>query len=318
MQFIDMHCDTLLECYLHDKSLRKNDLHIDLEKLKKSGSILQFFAVFLISGKDAQEENITLEPYELFFEIEKYYERELKDNSDMLAPIRKFADIEQNRLAGKISSLLTIEDSGLLDGNLDRLKTIYDKGVRLMTLLWNNENCLGFPQSRIPQEHRRGLKPFGIEAVEAMNELGIIVDVSHLSEGGFYDVARHSKKPFVASHSCARALCDHSRNLTDEQLRCVAEAGGVAGVNFNAPFLRKSAEFSRAEDITAHLAHMINIMGDECVALGSDFDGICCELEIENYGEMEKLLPQLEKKFSAETIDRICHKNVIRLLKECI
>lgn len=109
MQFIDMHCDTLLECYLQDKPLRENDLQIDLQRIKKTGGMMQFFAAFLISGEAAREENVTLTPYELFFKIEELYERQLALNKDIVAPVRKFSDIAENERAGKISSLLTIE-----------------------------------------------------------------------------------------------------------------------------------------------------------------------------------------------------------------
>lgn len=185
-----------------------------------------------------------------------------------------------------------------------------------MTLTWNYENCIGFPQSRKEAEHRRGLKEFGIETVERMNDLGMLIDVSHLSEGGFYDVVRYSKKPFVASHSCARALCDHPRNLTDEQLKCIAEAGGVAGVNFYAPFLRKDAEFSAIEDILVHIRYMIRIMGEDFVAFGSDFDGIDCELEMKDYTGFQSLMEGLQREFREETVEKLCYKNVLRVLKE--
>ncbi len=318
MQFIDMHCDTLLECYRQKEPLRENSLHIDLEKLRKGGSLMQFFAIFLVSGEEAKEENISLNPYELFSEVADLYERELVTNSNIIAPVRTFSEFEKNRSEGKMSALLTVEDAGALEGDFERLQMFYDRGVRLMTLLWNYENCIGFPQSSIAAEHSKGLKAFGIELVERMNDIGMIIDVSHMSEGGFYDVAKYSKKPFTASHSCARKLCNHSRNLTDEQLRCIADKGGIVGVNFNADFLRENVGVSTADDIAAHLAHMVNIMGDECVALGSDFDGIDCELEIKSYEHYSKLLPKLEKIFSQETIEKICYKNVIRLLKENI
>ena len=318
MQFIDMHCDTLLECYLRNKSLRKNDLHIDLEKMRRAGGLLQFFAIYLISGKGAKDENITLSPYELFFDIEKLYQQQLQENRDILAPVKSFADIEKNQQSGKLSSLLTIEDAGLLDGKPERLQILSDRGVRLMTLLWNYENCIGFPQSRDEVEHRKGLKPFGVEVVERMNDIGMIVDVSHLSEGGFYDVVKHCRKPFVASHSCARALCDHPRNLTDEQLKCIAEAGGVVGVNFYAAFLRKNAKVSTIEDIVAHIRHMIRVMGEDYVAFGSDFDGIDCKLEMKDYESFQTLIENLEREFSTETIEKICFKNVSRILKDCI
>ena len=113
-------------------------------------------------------------------------------------------------------------------------------------------------------------------------------------------------------------MCDHSRNLTDEQLRCIAEAGGVVGVNFYAPFLKKNAGVSKNDDIIAHIKHMVNIMGDECVAFGSDFDGIDCSLEMRDYEGFKGLIAKLEQEFSSETMEKICYRNVIRVLKECI
>ena len=117
----------------------------------------------------------------MFFDIEKLYQQQLQENRDILAPVKSFADLEKNQQSGKLSSLLTIEDAGLLEGKPERLQILYDRGVRLMTLLWNYENCIGFPQSRDEVEHRKGLKPFGVEVVERMNDIGMIVDVSHLS-----------------------------------------------------------------------------------------------------------------------------------------
>lgn len=317
-KIIDMHCDTLLECYAQKQPLRKNNLHIDLEKLREGGSLLQFFAIFMCIGESAELRGVTQTPYELFLSVHENYMRELEENRDIIAPVKSFDDIEKNSRQGKISSLLTIEDSGLLEGQAERLQTLYDKGVRLMTLLWNHENCLGFPQNRDPQLHQKGLKNFGIEMVERMNELGIIVDVSHLSEGGFYDVAKHSKKPFVATHSCARTLCNHPRNLTDDQLKCIAEAGGVVGVNFYAPFLKDNAEVSKIDDIIEHTEYMIRLIGDDYVALGSDFDGVDCEMQLQNYAYYPKLIEEMEKRFSCDTVEKICSRNVLRVLKECL
>lgn len=150
-----------------------------------------------------------------------------------------------------------------------------------------------------------------------MNQLGMIIDVSHLSEGGFYDVAAHSKKPFVASHSCARSLCGHSRNLSDEQLRCISEKGGVVGVNYNSYFLREGSDFSSMEDILLHVDYLINLMGVDSVALGSDFDGIECRMEMRGYGQYQRLVEQLERRYPAETAEKICCKNVLRMMKEC-
>ena len=138
-------------------------------------------------------------------------------------------ELKQNQDAGKISAFLTIENGSLIDGKMDKIREIYDLGVRLVTLTWNDDNCLGHCHSQKPEEMSRGLTGFGKEAVRYMQELGILVDVSHLSDGGFRDVAEASRRsgvPFVASHSNCRALAPATRNLTDAMIRELAECGG--------------------------------------------------------------------------------------------
>ena len=212
--------------------------------------------------------------------------------------------------------MLTVEDGACLDGELSRLQTMFDLGVRLITLTWNYENCLGFPNSPDPALHARGLKDFGLETLAEMDRLGILVDVSHLSEGGFWDVVRENKKPFVASHSCARALCDHSRNLTDEQLRALGDCGGVCGVNFYSQFLRAGAEHTANEDILRHMAHIADHAGMEAVALGSDFDGISCTLEMENYSGLAHLAELIADRFGSANAEKICCQNALRLFRD--
>ena len=214
--------------------------------------------------------------------------------------------------------MLTLEDAVCLEGDISRLYKLYDRGVRMIALTWNHENSLAFPNSPEPELHAKGMKDFGFEVVDAMNSLGMVVDVSHLSEGGFYDVARASRKPFVASHSCARALCGHSRNLTDAQLRTLGELGCVCGINFYSAFLSPGSDFSRSEDILRHIEYVANKAGIETVALGSDFDGIDCGLEMEDYSGMAHLAELIADRFGGDDADRILGKNALRVFEEVI
>lgn len=318
MNLVDMHCDTLLECYLKKFGLRRNSCQVDLESMKKTGALAQFFAIFLPSGADAKKEGIELSPYDLFQEIYALYLSEMDKNSDIIKPVLSYADLRNNMTESKMSSVLTIEDAELLNGHMSRVDEMYEKGVRLMTLMWNKENCIGFPQSKNREIHKKGLKPFGIEVVERMNELGIIIDVSHMSEGGFYDVSMYSKKPFVASHSCSKSLCKISRNLTDDQLKCIAASGGVVGINYNSSFLRENSRYSTIADIIEHMDYVISVIGEDYVALGSDFDGIDCGLEISDYGKYGNLIKAMLRKYSYERIEKICCKNVCRVIEECL
>ncbi len=333
MTFFDLHCDTLLKCCLEGSPLRKNDGHVDIRRLAEAGALAQCFAVWIPTGEEARSYGVSEQPYEFFLRMHETYKRELRENSGTVEEALSARDIERNLSEGKISSLLTVEDGELLDGKIERLDTLHEKGVRVLGLTWNYENCLGYPQSTDPAIMEEGLKPFGIEVICRMNEIGMIVDVSHLSDGGFYDVAKHSKKPFVASHSNARELSPWPRNLTDHQIKVLADSGGVCGVNFFAGFLRDSFEgdlgvsfekaqeiFSRektqVEDIVGMIRYIKNVGGAEVVALGSDFDGIPGGLAFDGYGGMTALREALSREFSLREVDMFCYENALRVFRD--
>lgn len=312
MKIIDMHCDTLLKCFRNSNfNLSTNYGHISVDKLKQGNALAQFFAIFI-----SPEEKELMAPYEIFNKIYETYNTQLKLNSNYIKPALSVEDILSNSKYGKISSILSIEDGVILEDKIERVEEIFNKGVRLVTLTWNFENTIGYPSSDDPVEHNRGLKPFGINVINEMNHLGIIIDVSHLSEGGFYDVAKRSKKPFVASHSCARALCNHRRNLTDNQLKALGNQGGLVGVNFYSAFLKEDSDYATIDHIVQHVKYMVDKAGIESVGLGSDFDGIDCKLEFEDYASYPLILDALSKHFTDDELDKICNENAFRILKE--
>ena len=314
MRIIDMHCDTLIEGWRKpERSFYDGDTSINLKLLKENGSLLQFFAMYL-----SRNEMKTMDSYDILKGIYGYYQTQMEKYSDIIKPVYSAQDVLENEKKGLLSSLLTVEDGVFIDGKIERVQEVYDMGVRLITLMWNFENSVGFPCSDDPEAHLKGLKPFGIEVVEKMNELGIIIDVSHMSEGGFYDVARYSKKPFVASHSCARALCNHRRNLTDDQLKTIGNAGGIAGVNFECSFLKEGSNRATYDQIIEHLLYMKDKAGVDAVGFGSDFDGIDDNGELENYSGFTTLLERMEGKFTYDEIDKICRGNALRVIKDVI
>ena len=314
MRIIDMHCDTLIEGWRKpERSFYDGDTSINLKLLKENGSLLQFFAMYL-----SRNEMKTMDPYDILKGIYGYYQTQMEKYSDIIKPVYSAQDVLENEKKGLLSSLLTVEDGVFIDGKIERVQEVYDMGVRLITLMWNFENSVGFPCSDDPEAHLKGLKPFGIEVVEKMNELGIIIDVSHMSEGGFYDVARYSKKPFVASHSCARALCNHRRNLTDDQLKTLGNAGGIAGVNFECSFLKEGSNCATYDQIIEHLLYMKDKAGIDAVGFGSDFDGIEDNGELVNYSGFKTLLERMEGKFTYDEIDKICRGNALRVIKDVI
>lgn len=326
MQIADLHCDTIMRFAQGDHLKGMENSHISLEKLKAGQWMVQCFAIFVPwnpEGKPMRVPGREIPPPAEYFEIAyKAYLREMELNSDEILPAYTVEDVESNYKNGKMSSILTVEDGVTLDGKIENVDDYFKRGVRMVALTWNHENSLGYPQSHDPKEHMRGLKPFGIEAVRRMNELGIAVDTSHLSEGGFWDVAKYSTKPFIASHSCARALCDVGRDLTDEQLKALGNKGGVVGVNYLAGFLHpvktKEDDYTTVEEVVKHLRHMANVAGIESVAFGSDYDGMGSKLEWGDASGQQMLVKGLEKSFTPDEIEKICYKNVLRVFRDII
>ena len=335
MRLIDMHCDTIFELFRRQNSLnedmgsgrnsscvniglKRNSLCVDIEKLRMADSMAQLFACFIYM-KMFQGERRFSQGYQYALDMIAFAKNEFVKNSEEIELIRSYEELLQNERRGKMSALLTVEEGGIIENDMSRLDHLYEEGVRLMTLLWNEENCMGYPNSRDVDVMKKGLKPFGIETVERMNELGMIIDVSHMSDGGFWDVLKYSKKPVVASHSNARALCPHPRNLTDEMIRALAEKGGVAGLNFYPYFVNENGK-AGIEDLVRHLEHLFYVGGEDFVAIGTDFDGFDQgELELQNIGEMNLLYEALKKrKFNDGQIEKFWHGNVMRVMKEVL
>lgn len=311
MRVIDLHCDTVMKLMQGREkvNLRKNDFSVDLERLKKSNSMAQFFALFI-------EKQYVDNVFEFCMDMADRIHQEIKNNSEIINLATNYEELIKNNEEGKISAFLTIEEGGALKGKLSNLRNFYKLGVRLITLTWNYENEIGYPNKN-PDFLNKGLKNFGLEVVEEMNNLGMVIDVSHLSDGGFYDVAKHSKYPFVASHSNAREICGHRRNLTDEMIKILSNKGGVTGINFERSFLNNEGR-SNIEDMLAHINHIYNIGGIDVIALGTDLDGINSKgIEIDNIGDIHKLSHALLKDgFTEDEVEKIFYKNAMRLIKD--
>lgn len=316
MNIVDLHCDTI-SCRVAESDgkilLRENNGSLDLVRMKKGGSLMQCFAIF-IPWPGCGSNKTQYSHYEFFNFAYDLYRREIDANKDMIDYALTYDDVMKNQAAGKMSALLTIEDGVPLDGKIERVDEFFEKGVRLITLTWNHENSLGYPNATDPG---LGLKPFGIEALRRMNELGIIADVAHLSDAGFYDVYKYSTKPFVASHSNVRALCPVLRNLTDDMLHKLADKGGVVGLNFASDFLVKNSKFTYIYDLVQHAKYIRDKAGVEAIAFGSDFDGIGNELEFTDCAGFPMIEREFEKVFTPREMDLITHENALRVLRDC-
>lgn len=327
MLVADMHCDTISEIYQAKENgklynLKKNELHMDLDKMKKGNYLLQNFAMFVEMKKQADPMEHCLKLIDLFYE-------ELKENSDTIAIALKYDDINKNKEAGRISAFLTIEEGGVTRCNLSHLRNFYRLGVRMLTLTWNFENGIGYPNYSLrldgnPDYHTpetvRGLTDFGLDFIHEMERLGMIIDVSHLSDAGFYQVLNNTTKPFVASHSNARHICSHVRNLTDDMIRKLADRGGVTGMNYYPLFLEDDKDDKGSvASIVRHIKHVANVGGYECIGLGSDFDGIPLHKELSDASYMPLLADALKKEgFTPSQIEGIFYKNVVRVYKDVL
>ena len=311
-KWIDMHCDTLSEL-LPAETLEENSLCVDRKRMEQTKMLAEFFACFVYVPDGKWEE-----AYQKVMEMVARMECETKENKK-LKLIKTAKDLEYAEREELNLALLTVEEGGVLNGNRNRLEELYQRGVRLITLTWNYENCIGYPNSRNAQEMQKGLKSFGKQVVEEMNERGMLVDVSHLSDGGFWDCILLCKKPIIASHSNARALCAHPRNLSDEMLCALGECGGVVGLNFYPQFLQ-SDRSAEVLDIAKHGMHILQKAGEDSVALGTDFDGFEAGKNwIRGIEEIECVWDALKKAGMTERqLDKLSYQNVKRVLEEVL
>ena len=307
---IDLHCDTIMQLLDHPDSgdLYRNTWKIDIEKLQKAHSKVQDFALFINLGE-------TNDPYGRYEEMRNLCTTQIHLYGEHIQHVLSYQDVESVYESGKIGALMSIEEGGVLGGDLDKLKQAYQDGVRLITLTWNYPNGLGEPHCG--EQHKK-LTPKGIEFVEAMQDLGIIVDCSHLNDAGTEQLGDILDVPFVASHSNAREVTAHTRNLPDNLIKIIANKGGVIGLNFAQSFLGTSP-VSRIEDIVKHGLYLINKGGEDVVALGTDFDGIKPNTEIKDASEMYRLYDAFkEAGLSVEQCEKLFWKNADRLLKEIL
>ena len=307
---IDLHCDTIMQLLDHPDSgdLYRNTWKIDIEKLQKAHSKVQDFALFINLGK-------TNDPYDRYEEMRNLCTTQIHLYGEHIQHVLSYQDVESVYESGKIGALMSIEEGGVLGGDLDKLKQAYQDGVRLITLTWNYPNNLGEPHCG--EQHKK-LTPKGIEFVEAMQDLGIVVDCSHLNDAGTEQLGDILDVPFVASHSNAREVTAHTRNLPDNLIKLIANKGGVIGLNFAQSFLGTSP-VSRIEDIVKHGLYLIYKGGEDVVTLGTDFDGIKPNTEIKDASEMYRLYDAFkEAGLSVEQCEKLFWKNADRLLKEIL
>lgn len=310
VKVFDGHCDTISHCCYRGGSLYQNEGHLDLVRTGKYAGWAQFFAIFA-SKKWAKEPlwEITKKQREAFC-------RELEANRDYMTQCRTAEEIEKAWEEGKTAALLSIEGGELLDCDLDKLEEVYRWGVRAINLTWNHTNELSGTNV---EDKEKGLTDRGKAFARRMQELGMLVDVSHLSDPGFWDVIDLARKPIFASHSNSRAVCSHTRNLTDEQFKALIKNGGVAGLNMCDEFVGE--ESTTIDTLAAHVEHWFGLGGERNVSLGGDWDGISGMPDgIRGIQDIEKLAERLLRmNYSEEKVNGIFYQNLMRVVRDvCI
>ena len=317
---IDLHCDTIMSLYHNkEKKLYNNDLQIDICKLREGGYLAQVFAMFVfLKGTES--------PYKTCNEMIDLFYQELESNKENIKIALKYDDIINNQNNGLLNAILSIEEGAVVEGSIEKLVHFYNRGVRMICLNWNFINGIGHPNFHIVDgvkdntpNKEDGLTSFGIEMVKKMEELGMIIDVSHLSDKGFWDVYNNTTKPFIASHSNARNVCNHTRNLDDDMIKVLASRGGVTGLNFAKDFISVGKDLSYVDDIVNHALHIIEVGGIDVLAFGTDFDGIERNTEVDNASQMQVFYQKFKDAgLSDNDIEKIFYKNFLRVFKKVV
>jgi membrane dipeptidase len=309
---IDGHCDSIGD-YIREKRNLKTGTeggHWDIERARIGGMALQIMACFIES--EFKPYSAQLRGLELIHSAKRF----IAENPEQVFLIRSQQELNQLPHPDKLGILLSVEGGEILGNSLFMLDIIYELGVRALGLTWNQRNALADGAGEQTNSLLTGL---GQKVIQRMNELGMIIDVSHLNEAGFYHVLELTDFPIVASHSCAYALCPHPRNLTDDQLKALAQNHGLVGVNFYSSFLTEKGQAGLGH-VVKHIIHIAEVAGVEAIGLGSDFDGIDQAPngldDVSKYPDLAEAL--LKAGFNELEIEHIFFNNFRRLLGDVL
>ena len=308
MIIFDAHCDTIQKINDFGGELYENNFHIDLKRIKSlTAGYVQTFAAFIDKRHDM------LPPFLRCNQLIDCYYECIKKECSLVAHCNNFSEIQESLAQNRVAALLSIEGGEALEGDLQKLYFFYNRGVRIMTLTWNysNEICDG-----IQEESGRGLTDFGKRVVNAMNQAGMLIDVSHISLNGFWDVIEITDRPIVATHSNTKAICPHKRNLGDSQIKAIINNGGCIGVNLYAEFLSNGK--CSVKSVIKHIEHILSLGGENNVGLGCDFDGVDkLPQGMNGVSDIYKIFNEMIKiGYSDSLINKISSGNFLNIIKK--
>lgn len=299
MNIIDLHCDVLEKLVRYENANFRNDarLSASLEKLKAGNVKVQVFAIYIHTNIPENEKFLAAAR-----QIEAFHTKVLCEPE--MVHITEWEQLNQLE-DGQIGAVLSLEGCDCIGEDLIKLEHLLNAGVKLVGLTWNHENAVAFGASEDPS---KGLKPFAKDVIHLLNERNIIIDVSHLNEQGFYDLLPLAHN-LIASHSNARALCDHPRNLTDAQIKDLVKHGGRMHVVFYPPFIENEKETTTINRLVKHVEHIASLVGIQHIGFGSDFDGMDFSVEnLGNAGEYQNFIKALLKTFTYEEVAIMAYK----------
>lgn len=304
--YFDLHCDTISECYHNKASLYKNELQLSIEKGKNLDKWVQTYAIWLDDGLSDQE------AYEEFNNVYRYFIEQMEQAKKYMSFCVSGEQIKKQLAIEKKVALLAVEGSRVLGKDLNKVQELYDKGVRMMTLTWNGKTHVA---DGCMMEHANGLTPFGKCVIQKMENIGMLIDVSHLAEKGFWDVVKYTNKPFIATHSNSKAVCNHPRNLTDQQFKVFVERNGLVGMNYYPLFINGTMT-GDIEEILMHIDHFLKLGGEDVIAMGSDFDGAKMPNHMQGIQDIGYLRDLLTKKYGSRLSEKFCFKNACRFCSQ--
>lgn len=310
MKVVDFHCDVLCKLLLDEdlnfQGSKAGRLDVTYERLKAAGTVLQTFAIYI-----PQSMNGRLEP--VLESVDRFHQKVLSCE-DMIW-VRTAQDLDDCIRDGKIGALLSLEGVDGLQGQMSLLRIMHRLGIRAAGMTWNHAN---WAADGAMEPRGGGLTIKGRMFVEECDKLDILLDVSHLCERAFWEVAELSQRPIIASHSNARSICDHPRNLTDAQIEKLIAKQGLIGVTF-VPWFVSNAEVVVIDDLLRHIEHICELGGESHIMLGSDFDGIDRYIEgLTHPGELFSLQEALLKRYSERQTEQFMCGNALRFLRKSL
>lgn len=306
MKLFDLHCDTVTELCKTQQDLFSTKTQLSLNYLKAFKEWCQTFAIFIpddYRGQAAED----------YFETNyKYFMHLMEKHNEVIEMVNSSRDIQKITAKGKCAAILSIEGGACINGKLENVQSLAQKGVKMLTLVWNGEN-------EIASGHNtdKGITSFGHDVVKELENNNIIVDVSHLNDRGFEELTGIAKKPFIATHSNSRSVASHRRNLTDEQFKYIVQQKGLVGLNLFELFISDAPNMGTPENLMKHVYHLLEIGGEDVLCCGSDFDGADIHQLLNNpekFGYFNEYM--LKCGISKKIVDKIMFENALNFFME--